>query len=726
MNYKSYFIGVFFLFLVIPCFSQIETRYFTNDKALNNCELIQRFNLEENSKGIEVFEVPMIDVERLTLEDTDNKVEKRPYSFGVGIDVSCSLNNGKWISVEGGRLWMVELKSDNAQSLNLFFDELYLPTNGELYVMNSDKTELFGPVKQEYIPASGSFLTETMIGSSTRVYLFEPENQYGESRLHIKQVVYGYRRSKLGDEQSRGFGDCSIDVACYPEFEKESKGVARMLINNFMDSYYGTGALLMSTDYQYKPYFLTAYHCLDFNSDGYISGLEKACLSNALFRFNYMKEECGGNLYKITRTFFGATIKAIYGDCALLELSQDVKAYENICWLGWDNSNNYPTSGVGLHHPYGEAMEIALEYSTIPVGLNLWHFYFDDGAVWPGSSGSPLLNQNKKAVGLLSNGSSNASDHCNDTFVQYSRITSFWNGWGSDSTRLSTWLDPLGTGQTTIDSSYPFEGYEIVGNSLLTSSNDYYVANLKNTHSVTWFISDSIYNQNCLQQNSPSANQCRITRHSSHQMENAILVAKIWYGSTLLKTLSKTVSAYPGFYGTYNNVPINYPYSIYVQPRSLGDIYSPYLIGALVTVNGSVNPLNFSHNSITGYIHFRAPAANGYFNINIECSNGEEYNLHIVLSQYTPYLSIDHNKGEMIVELGIEQKGEENAPKFTPDSKESIWTLAVYKALTGEKVYMQEVRSSSCSVNTSGWSSGVYVIRVVIGNEILNEKTIIK
>lgn len=713
-NYKSNAFLAFFLFLAIPCFSQIETRYFTNDGALKNCELIQQFNIEENSKGVQEFDIPFVDVKKLALEDAENKDEKKPSRFGYGVDVSCTLENGKWTSIEGGRLWTIKFKSGNAYSLNLKFDGLYLPEGAELFVVNQDETELFGPVKQEFIPASGSFLTEAMMGTSATIYLFEPNNQYGKSRLHIKQVVYGYRRGPniSGDEQTRGFGDCSIDVACYPEYDKESKGVARMIINDFMHSYYGTGALLMSTDYQYKPYFLTARHCLDFNDDGVISEEERAYLSDALFRFNFMKEECGGSLYKITRTFFGATIRATFADCALLEISQDVKSYNNICWLGWDRSGNNPTSGVGLHHPYGEAMEIALEYSSIPVGLGFWHFNYDDGAMWPGSSGSPLLNQDKRVVGLFSYGANDLQDPCNIPFVRYTRIISSWNGYGTDSTRLSTWLDPLGTGQTTMDSNYPFEGYEIVGNSLLTSSNTYYISNLKSTHSVTWFITDSIYNQNCLQQNTPSVNQCCITKHNSHQMENATLVARIWYGSTLLKTLTKTISAYPNFYGTYNGLPFNYPTTLYVQQSSSGTIYSPYLKGAIVFLTGNITPTSWSHNTTTGYLNISFPSTNGNIIIRISCSNEEEYNIPIIIGKNLQNLFIEVHDGQMDVILG--------------ELRESSWTLEIYKSSTGEKVFTQDIRGHSYSVNTSGWPSGVYIVRASIGNEVLSDKIVIK
>lgn len=82
----------------------------------------------------------------------------------------------------------------------------------------------------------------------------------------------------------------------------------------------------------------------------------------------------------------------------------------------------------------------------------------------------------------------------------------------------------------------------IVGASVISSSASYYVNNLPNGFTVTWSLSDSYYNSHCLQQNTPSANRCKITRSSSHNMTNATLMASIKYGGTVVYTLTKTVS----------------------------------------------------------------------------------------------------------------------------------------------------------------------------------------
>ena len=54
------------------------------------------------------------------------------------------------------------------------------------------------------------------------------------------------------------------------------------------------------------------------------------------------------------------------------------------------------------------------------------------------------------------------------------------------------------------------------------------------------------------------------------------------------------------------------------------------------------------------------------------------------------------------------------------------WYITQDEVETGEKMICQNMTESSCSIDTKGWKRGVYVVRVVIGDEVLSEKFIIK
>lgn len=50
------------------------------------------------------------------------------------------------------------------------------------------------------------------------------------------------------------------------------------------------------------------------------------------------------------------------------------------------------------------------------------------------------------------------------------------------------------------------------------------------------------------------------------------------------------------------------------------------------------------------------------------------------------------------------------------------WTLEIYNSETGKFVYGQRVTGSSCSVNTSGWKSGVYLVHAIVDDKSVSEK----
>ena len=56
-----------------------------------------------------------------------------------------------------------------------------------------------------------------------------------------------------------------------------------------------SGSLVMTTDYSFKKYFLSAFHCIDYPmSDNIISSTEKASAEKWMFKFNYKKDSSGG------------------------------------------------------------------------------------------------------------------------------------------------------------------------------------------------------------------------------------------------------------------------------------------------------------------------------------------------------------------------------------------------------------------------------------------------
>jgi hypothetical protein len=90
--------------------------------------------------------MPSFDVKELLKEDSLHKGLDVPFRFGKGFNVDYSLKDGKWTKTNDGRIWNLQIHSKGAYSINLIFDELYLPEGGELYLYNQNRSVVYGPI----------------------------------------------------------------------------------------------------------------------------------------------------------------------------------------------------------------------------------------------------------------------------------------------------------------------------------------------------------------------------------------------------------------------------------------------------------------------------------------------------------------------------------------------------------------------------------------------------
>jgi serine protease len=137
-----------------------------------------------------------------------------------------------------------------------------------------------------------------------------------------------------------------------------------------------------------------------------------------------------------------------------------VPSAANPYFSGWDRSGGTPSSAVGIHHPAGHEKRIAVENNALQIsgygggsGSTHWRVVdWDQGTTEGGSSGSGLWDQNKRLVGQLHGGSAACGNNLSD---YYGRLSVSWTGGGSSSSRLSSWLDPTGSGVSTMNGYRP-------------------------------------------------------------------------------------------------------------------------------------------------------------------------------------------------------------------------------------------------------------------------------
>ena len=131
-----------------------------------------------------IVKIPIVDVEALKKEDKEEDGLGVPPRFGKDIDVNYTLSNsGNWENVEGGKLWKLEILSENAISLNLIFEDFYLAKGSEINIYNKEMSMLMGPITSDVNNEYKSFATDIIKGQSIILELFEPGYSEGLSSL---------------------------------------------------------------------------------------------------------------------------------------------------------------------------------------------------------------------------------------------------------------------------------------------------------------------------------------------------------------------------------------------------------------------------------------------------------------------------------------------------------------------------------------------------------------
>src|SRR3990172_7929936 len=88
---------------------------------------------------LQTVTMPAVDVAAYLAEDQRDGKDV-PYRFGAPIDVHYDLNSsGTWETLaDGSKLWRLHIVSEGAYSLNLLYDEFWLPEGGKLFLYNAD------------------------------------------------------------------------------------------------------------------------------------------------------------------------------------------------------------------------------------------------------------------------------------------------------------------------------------------------------------------------------------------------------------------------------------------------------------------------------------------------------------------------------------------------------------------------------------------------------------
>lgn len=428
---------------------------------------------------VNAVQTPALDRDQLEAEDLVNDEEGGDWRFAVeqplGVDL---LEAGTHETLPNGdQLWRLRIKCEDALSIYLLIEELWIPKGGKLYVYSPDRMQVKGPYTHEVNQGTKEnpmkYATGTIEGEEMVVEYVQEKGVEQNIVMTIRSAMHGYRAPSGTSVIDGGrYGDalgCMTNVNCVQglDWQDEKRGVAKIfkVVNGW--GFVSSGTLINNTDRDGRLLFLTADHnigALDAEGDT-DAGLWK-------FIWDFESDGCLNNNPGVVETV-GASVIANGDstDFALLCLIEDprdlgIKVYFN----GWSRSNLPPRGGVGIHHPKGDIKKISLHDSVPNAGGwngmlppdSHWWIGWDltegVGAVQKGSSGSPLFDPNGHIIGQLHGGIGTCTSATANS--GYGRIDKSWEGYhlpGTPTRRLKDHLDPGNLDLMSLDGEYIVE-----------------------------------------------------------------------------------------------------------------------------------------------------------------------------------------------------------------------------------------------------------------------------
>ena len=248
--------------------------------------------------------------------------------------------------------------------------------------------------------------------------------------------------SIIQPSHSRDIGEarwCHIDAVCQTTTPINLRSaVAKMVYTRSSGgSFLCTGNLLNDMAASTIPYFITAYHCINTQSEA----------SSLVTYWDFEKSICGGaNPSSVTQLTAGADLLAAHAasDSALLRLRRNPPG-DNRFYAGWDASTlNHPTDVIGIHHPRGDIKKWSrgrtINNESYTLGGDQRVEYavqvqWSQGTIENGSSGAGLFDSMGRLRGVTS-ALRTLQRACRGTqYTSYGRFDQFYS-------QVRRWLNP--------------------------------------------------------------------------------------------------------------------------------------------------------------------------------------------------------------------------------------------------------------------------------------------
>jgi lysyl endopeptidase len=403
------------------------------------------------ASSVATIEMPALDFNELELEDEQRFLDGLAPRYAVPFDAYATPDsNGTWEDLGDGRLlWRLRVTSPNAVSINFGFTGYDMPQGGQLYIHATDNTADIRAFTAADNDAHGELWTPPVPGSDVTLEVTIPAERRDELGLELGFINLGYRGFHSKDDGFGESGSCNVDVVC-PEGDDWRDEIATVGVISTGGSTFCTGFMVNNTAEDGTPFFMTADHC----------GIGTGNDQSLVVFWNFETSECDGTPNGSLSDFQSGSVHlASYSssDMTLVLLDDMPDPEWGVAYAGWDNSGVDTPMAVAIHHPNTDEKRISFEYDPTTTtsylgdsspgnGTHVRVQDWDIGTTEPGSSGSPLFDQNHRVIGQLHGGYAACGNDLEDWYGKFS--VSWPNG-------LSSHLDPIGSGATVVDTYVP-------------------------------------------------------------------------------------------------------------------------------------------------------------------------------------------------------------------------------------------------------------------------------
>ncbi len=445
--------------LIFLCFNNAEAQNtLQSDKSLRPTG----YETKNRSEQIPTVEAPQPDWQKTAEED---KGDIGTFRYAVPTNVNyTTLNSGKWRTIPDGKnVWQLSLTSSSAVGLAFTLESLNLKEDESIFVYDPTMQTLLGAFTSKDITASRKLFIGFVKGSEAIIeFSTSKKINPDASPFTISTVWHAYGPRALSALSFGSSKSCEININCPQgaDWQVQKHGVVMIRVVTTQGVGTCSGALVNNTKRDATPYVLSAYHC----SDGYTPEYDLWG-----FFFNFESPTCANpTTSPVSGLITGCTLRSggRDNDFLLLELSSKIASSALPYFCGWTRDTTVlPQKATLIHHPQGDIKKITRgtqPAQIIYISTN-WannvvtppqsHITcpMSEGILEPGSSGSPIFDENKRIFSQLHGANLDPNDTCKAVDAIGGRFARAWFAGSTPATRLKDWLDPLNLNPSVFD-----------------------------------------------------------------------------------------------------------------------------------------------------------------------------------------------------------------------------------------------------------------------------------